>query len=96
VTIAGLIRLLVGEQVLIEWLFRWPGLGRLLAWTLVPAQLSSTRGSPLFLNPPVMATVLALIAVLFLVSDFIAAILVRIFDPRLRTTETETSSGSER
>ena len=29
VTIAGLIRLLVGEQVLIEWLFRWPGLGRL-------------------------------------------------------------------
>ena len=96
VTIAGLIRLLVGEQVLIEWLFRWPGLGRLLAWTLVPAQLSSTRGSPLFLHPPVMATVLALIAVLFLVSDFIAAILVRIFDPRLRTTETETSSGSER
>jgi len=50
----------------------------------------------LFLNPPVMATVLVLIAVLFLVSDFIAAILVRIFDPRLRTTETETSSGSER
>ena len=96
VTIAGLIRLLVGEQVLVEWLFHWPGLGRLLAWTLVPAQLSSTQGAPLFLNPPVMASVLALIAVLFLISDFIAAILVRIFDPRLRTTETETSMGSER
>ena len=89
-TIAGLLRLLVGELVLIEWLFRWPGLGRLLAWTLVPAQLTSSRGSPLFLNPQVMAAVLTLIAALFLLSDFIAAILVRIFDPRLRTPESET------
>jgi peptide/nickel transport system permease protein len=90
VTIAGLLRLLVGELVLIEWLFRWPGLGRLLAWTLIPAQLSSARGSPLFLNPQVMAAVLTLIAALFLLSDFIAALLVRIFDPRLRAPETET------
>jgi ABC-type dipeptide/oligopeptide/nickel transport system permease component len=85
VMIAGLVRLLVGEQVLVEWLFHWPGLGRLLAWTLVPAQLSSTQGSPLFLNPPVMATVLTLIAILFLVSDLIGAILVRIFDHAYRS-----------
>jgi peptide/nickel transport system permease protein len=89
-TIAGMLRLLVGELVLIEWLFKWPGLGRLLAWTLVPAQLSNARGSPLFLNPQVMAAVLTLIAALFLLSDFIAALLVRIFDPRLRTPEVET------
>jgi peptide/nickel transport system permease protein len=89
-TIAGLLRLLVGELVLIEWLFKWPGLGRLLAWTLIPAQLSSSRGSPLFLNPQVMAAVLTIIAALFLLSDFIAAVLVRIFDPRLRAPETET------
>lgn len=96
VMIVGLIRILVGEQVLVEWLFHWPGLGRLLAWTLVPAQLSSTQGSPLFLNPPVMATVLTLIAILFLVSDLIGAVLVRILDPRLRIVETETSLGYER
>lgn len=89
-TIASLLRLLVGELVLIEWLFKWPGLGRLLAWTLVPAQLTSTRASPLFLNPQVMAAVLTLIAALFLLSDFIAAVLVRVFDPRLRTPESET------
>jgi peptide/nickel transport system permease protein len=89
-TVAGLLRLLVGELVLIEWLFKWPGLGRLLAWTLVPAQLTSSQGSPLFLNTQVMAAVLTLIAALFLLSDFIAAILVRIFDPRLRAPETET------
>ncbi len=88
-TIASMLRLLVGELILIEWLFRWPGLGRLLAWTLVPAQLTSSSGSPLFLNPPVMAAVLTLIAALFLMSDFISAILVRLFDPRLRRPESE-------
>ena len=88
-TVAGLLRFTVGELILIEWLFRWPGLGRLLAWALVPAQLTSTRGSPLFLNPPLMATVVVIIALLFLFSDFIAALLVKILDPRLRNPENE-------
>jgi peptide/nickel transport system permease protein len=82
-TIAGLQRFLVGELIIIEWLFRWPGLGRILGWTLVPAQLTSSRGSPLFLNPPVMATVLTLIAALFLLTDLTAAVAVRYLDPRV-------------
>ncbi len=86
-TIAGMTRLLFGEQVLIEWLFKWPGLGRLLAWTLVPPQLSSTHGSPLFLNPQVVATVLTLIAALFLLTDFCASLLVQALDPRARKIE---------
>lgn len=88
-TIAGLQRFLVGELIMIEWLFRWPGLGRILGWTLVPSLLTSSRGSPLFLNPPVMATVLTLIAALFLITDLIAAVSVRYLDPRLRIQETE-------
>ncbi|GAB4401622.1 MAG: hypothetical protein OHK0052_25080 [Anaerolineales bacterium] len=83
-TFAGLLRLVMGELVLVEWLFRWNGLGRLLAWTLVPAQLTNSSGSPLFLNPPVVAAVLTIIAALFLLADFVAAVLVRRFDPRLR------------
>jgi ABC-type dipeptide/oligopeptide/nickel transport system permease component len=83
-TIAGLQRFLVGELIMIEWLFRWPGLGRILGWTLVPAQFTSSRGSPLFLNPPVMATVLTLIAALFLLTDFAAAVAVRYLDPRIK------------
>jgi ABC-type dipeptide/oligopeptide/nickel transport system permease component len=79
----------MGEIILIEWLFRWPGLGLLLGWTLIPANLTSSIGSPLFLNPPVMATVLTIIAAIFLISDFIAALLVKVFDPRLRAPETE-------
>lgn len=74
---------------MIEWLFRWPGLGRLLGWTLVPAEMTSSSGSPLFLNPPVMATVLTLIAALFLLADFFATLLVRYIDPRLREHDSE-------
>lgn len=88
-TIASSLRLLVGELILVEWLFRWPGLGRLLAWTLVPTRLTSDAGSPLFLNPSVVAAVLTIIATLFLCSDFIAALLARILDPRLRAPEEE-------
>jgi peptide/nickel transport system permease protein len=86
-TIAGSLRLLVGELILIEWLFKWPGLGRLLAWTLVPTRLTSDAGSPLFLNPSVVAAVLTIIAALFLSTDFIAALLARLLDPRLRAPE---------
>ncbi len=91
--IASLVRMIAGEMILIEWLFRWPGLGRLLAWTLVPPTLSNQTGSPIFLNPPVMATILTIIAALFLITDFMAAILVRIFDPRLRNPESEGAHG---
>ncbi len=83
-TIAGLQRFLVGELIMIEWLFRWPGLGRMLGWTLVPAEFTSSSGSPLFLNPPIMATVLTLIAALFLFTDLAAAIAVRYLDPRIK------------
>lgn len=85
--IASLLRLLVGELILIEWLFRWPGLGRLLAWTLVPPQLTSSAGSPLFLNAAVLASTLTIIAAMFLVTDFLAALLVRVYDPRVRSSE---------
>jgi peptide/nickel transport system permease protein len=92
-TVAGSLRLLVGEMILIEWLFRWPGLGRMLAWTLVPMQLSSDSGSPLFLNPPVVAAVLTVIAAIFLASDFVAALLARSLDPRLRVPEEEAANA---
>ena len=84
--ITGSIRLLVGELILVEWLFQWPGLGRLLGWTLIPPLLSSGSGGPLFLNPPVLAAVVTVIAAIFLVTDFVAALLARVVDPRLRET----------
>jgi peptide/nickel transport system permease protein len=91
--IAGSFRLLMGELILVEWLFNWPGLGRLFAMALVPGQFSVAMGSPLFLDPPVVATVLTAFAALFLVTDLAAAVLVRVFDPRLRAPQEGTGSA---
>jgi len=86
-TITSSFRLLVGELVVIEWLFDWTGLGRLLAQTLVPPLLSSSSGTALFLDPEVVALVLTIFAALFLVADGLASFLVRVIDPRLRMPE---------
>lgn len=86
-TIAASVRILVGELIIVEWLFRWPGLGNLLAQTLIPSGLISTRGlleRNLFLDPPVVAAILTVFAVLFILTDLSASIFVRVFDPRLR------------
>ena len=93
-TIVKTFRLLVGELVVVEWLFNWPGLGRMLASTLVPGQLSNNLGaSRLFLDPPTVAADIVIIAALFLLVDLIASILVRIIDPRLRAQDELTTSG---
>jgi peptide/nickel transport system permease protein len=86
-TIAASVRILVGELIVVEWLFSWPGLGNLLAQTLIPSGLAFTRGvvdRNLFLDPPVVAAVLTIFAALFLLTDLTATILARVFDPRLR------------
>lgn len=87
-TIAGSLRLLVGELILVEWLFRWPGMGYLFARTLIPpeanvAMVSAIRAAA-FLNPAVVSTILTVLAGLFLLTDLIASALVRALDPRLR------------
>jgi peptide/nickel transport system permease protein len=93
-TIAKTFRILVGELVVVEWLFNWPGLGRLLASTLVPGQLSINLGaSRLFLDPPTVAFDIVIIAALFLLTDLFASMLVRIVDPRLRAQDEPTQSG---
>ena len=85
VTIGGSLRLLVGELIIVEWLFSWPGLGRLVAQTLVPAHTTSAAESLQFLHPPLLAAALTTIAAFFLLVDFVASTLAASVDPRLRT-----------
>jgi ABC-type dipeptide/oligopeptide/nickel transport system permease component len=91
ITIAGSFRILVAELVLVEWLFSWPGLGRLLVQTLVPPRISNLGGladtSVFFLNPPLVAGLLVVFALMFLLTDMAATGLARIIDPRLRGVE---------
>ncbi len=92
-TISGAFRSMVAELVLVEWLFGWPGIGRLLVQTLVPPVISSLGGlmdtSAFFLHPPLVATLLVIFALLFLLADTLATGLARAVDPRLSVAEGE-------
>ena len=80
-TIAGSLRLLVAELIIIERLFSWPGLGRLLSTTLVVTSHSDNH-----LHPPLVAALLTILAAVFLAADLIASVLVRLVDPRYGTS----------
>lgn len=77
ITIAASLRLMVAELIIIERLFGWPGFGRLLASTIV---LEPSGGT--FLLPPLVAAMLTVLAAFFLMTDLVAGVLVRFFDPR--------------
>jgi peptide/nickel transport system permease protein len=80
--VARTLRMTVGELILVEWLFGWPGLGMMLAATLIPDRMSSARVASGFLDPPVVATILTLLALFFVLMDTVAAATARSLDPR--------------
>ncbi len=86
--VAASLRLMAGELILVEWLFGWPGLGKLLASALLPPSVASvgllagaTRN---FLHPELVAGILTLFGLLFLLADLISSLAVYAVDPRLR------------
>ncbi|MGQ0605253.1 MAG: ABC transporter permease subunit [Anaerolineales bacterium] len=87
-TITGAFRLSLGELILVEWLFVWPGLGRLLTLTLIAPNVAGpggiTGGGQFFLNPTLLTALITIFALLFLLADVVAFGLVRAADPRLR------------
>lgn len=83
-TTAGALRLMLAELIVVERLFEWPGLGRLLAAALIPAQVSTSPEAPLFLYPPLVAAAVAGLACILALSDTIALLVARNADPRLR------------
>jgi peptide/nickel transport system permease protein len=74
--VSGSLRILVAELIIIERLFNIPGMGRLIAGTLI------ITTEP---NPAVIASLLTVLALFFLVADFIASVVARAVDPRLRS-----------
>ncbi len=80
-TVAGSLRLLVAELIIIERLFSWPGMGRIISTTLVV-----TSHSENYLLPPLFAALVTMIVALFLAIDFLVAIIIRIYDPRVGTS----------
>jgi ABC-type dipeptide/oligopeptide/nickel transport system permease component len=90
-------RWLLGELILVEWLFAWPGLGRLLTLILYPPTNAGpgnfTGQRVYFLNPEVMAGTLTMFALLFILIDLSAVLLAQQADPRLRQAELEPAHG---
>ncbi len=88
--IAAALRLMAGELILVEWLFGWPGLGKLLASALLPPNVASAGGlagaTRNFLHPELVAAILTLFGLLFLVADLISSLAAYAIDPRLRTS----------
>jgi ABC-type dipeptide/oligopeptide/nickel transport system permease component len=76
-------RLLLGELVLIELLFNWPGIGRLLALALIPPHTSAGTDLFFYLNPPLLALILVIFTLLFLLADLGASLLLARVDPRV-------------
>ncbi len=77
-TIAASLRMMIAESIIIERLFNWPGIGRLISTIL---SRSSNSGD--FLAPPMIAALLTILVGTFLLIDLIATFLGRLIDPRL-------------
>lgn len=96
-TLAASLRLLIGELILVEKLFGWPGLGNLLATALVPPQtaaLGSLEGAAsYFLWPELLAAALTLVALALLCLDTLTVLLARRADPRLVRATTGGTHG---
>ena len=72
---------MVGELIVIEYIFSWPGLGRLLALILIVAPHRGAFPDAIFLNPAALATTLTLLAAVFLLADLAAGLVARLADP---------------
>ena len=78
-TIAASLRIMIAELIIIERLFNWPGMGKLISTLLSRHSLSAD-----LLSPPMIAAVLTILVGIFLLIDFLATFLSRLIDPRLR------------
>ncbi len=94
IAVFAALRLTVGELIIVEWIFGWPGLGRLLALILI-APMGVAFDSPMFLHPPLLGAVLAIFAALFLIGDLASGLIARVADPSLRAELHTAEVGNE-
>jgi peptide/nickel transport system permease protein len=85
--LAGSLRWMTAELILVEWIFAWPGLGRLLAYVLIPPQTAGPgslgAAAVIFLHPALLACLIPLFSAIFLLSDAAASAAAQKVDARL-------------
>lgn len=85
--IATSVSLMIGELILVEWLFGWPGLGRQLALSIKPPATVTIASGALpssYLHAPTVATVVTALGAILIISNTLAGIFTYAADPRLR------------
>lgn len=95
-TVATSLRLMVGELILVEYLFGWPGLGRLLTQSIQPPATAHIAGAVLpttYLDAPTVATLVTVLGAILIVADLAATLLAYQVDPRLRMESKAVSNG---
>ena len=87
--LAGVFRLLAAELVIVEWLFNWPGIGRLLGMVLIVPRRTDAAAL-LFLHPELAAMIFTALALLFVIADLATHVATNAADPRLhKVTESD-------
>jgi len=82
ITIGEAMRLMVGELVIVEAIFLWPGIGRIFLLT-IGLRLDARAAGAFFGNPNLIAIVAVIMGSWLLIADLIASVLAYRFDPRL-------------
>lgn len=84
---ASSVSLMIGELILVEWLFGWPGLGRQLALSIQPPATATIASGLLpssYLHAPTVATVVTALGAILIIMNTLASIFTHASDPRLR------------
>ena len=83
VSLGGTARYLVGSLVVVELLFNWPGVGRLLATAIAP-RVDGRPGANVLYDPALLAALVTALAALSLGMTYLTSLLAHASDPRLR------------
>ena len=85
VTIGNAMRYMLSSLVVVEFLFQWPGLGRLLVLSIWD---TSNPNSGFMFAADLAATTMALVAAIYMISSLIADLAAHSVDPRARRFQT--------
>jgi peptide/nickel transport system permease protein len=83
ITMGEAMRLMVGGLVIVEAIFLWPGIGRILLYSL-GLRLDAGPPGAFFGNPALIAILVVILGSWLLIADLITSLLAYHFDPRLR------------
>ena len=82
VTMGEALRLMIGALVIVEAIFLWPGIGRILLYSL-GLRLDAGPPGVFFGNAPLISLLAVIVGFWLLLADLIASVLAYHFDPRV-------------